>query len=206
MSEGEARRSSSQGEARRSSSERGARRSSSTQPLTDAELEVVLRPYESEIVRVYEVFTFRRPLAYVLLLAVVFGTFGFAVQSEAGAFASIALVLFVAYVAFAVWSYFGAKIGPFLFPAKEFPGFPSFEEIVKQISIFYAGPGAAAKGTILGGACLGLAFVFRYVPALWLTLALAIIVLVGPGVLLHPAVYPYWSPYLLNLQVKQKTE
>jgi hypothetical protein len=163
-----------------------------------------LQPYERAIQWAQEVLLFHRPLVLGIIIVGLLVFAHFVSASESGVVATLVLIVCVYYAALVVYSFFGARLAPYL--SAELPPIPpdqsnrvrSVSEISSLIGsisgLFAKIPAIPLKGILQPIFLLLLAVVLHDAELLVFNLVVVLVLLLLPGVLLLPPVHAVWSP------------
>jgi hypothetical protein len=177
-----------------------------------------LGPYEAAYKNIQGVLFFRRPLPFALLLLVVELLFLFAYAKGLGVLSVAALLLALYYAGRLLVGRFRADLIAVLFPpidegAPPVPNriypLPPFCQRLSHISSALADAlervhSANAAGSVASLGTTAAAFallflVFAATGTFWPAFVLVHAALLGPGAVMHPAVFPYAEPHILRL-------
>jgi hypothetical protein len=167
-------------------------------------IEARLQPYERELRLAQEVLFFHRPLVLGVLVASFLAFAHFVSESEAGVIATVTLILCVYYGVIVVFEFFGPRLEPYLFsalPPLE-PGAPNRVRSVAEIAscvkaaqgLYAKVPSIPMKGAVVPLFLVLLAVVLRNAELLVLNVVAGLALLLLPGILVLPRVYPLWRP------------
>lgn len=150
-----------------------------------------LRPYENFVITLEKTLLFHYPIAFVSLMIFTVSYFYFIIISDCGVIASLGLLSAMLYSAAVVWNYAKKILEPFLFRTNKIETrIRSFEEICDFFdAIFRKLRISRFRVTISLIILVLIGYLFRNIRAVYVVFALTVILLITPGILLHPTVY-----------------
>ncbi|OHT07062.1 hypothetical protein TRFO_24714 [Tritrichomonas foetus] len=176
-----------------------------------------LQAYEQYVFNLEGMLFWRRPIPMVILLVLVESFFIFVKCSNLSTFAVVFLLIALRYLAEIVYKQFGATLGPILFPPIDegkpeetnriYPLLPMCQRgsylcsviynKIKEIKAALSQPTTKTTLYAAGVASAGFLF-FWVVGTFWFNFVLVNLVLLAPGIVMHPQVFPYCEPYILK--------
>ncbi|KAK8894801.1 hypothetical protein M9Y10_023239 [Tritrichomonas musculus] len=176
----------------------------------------VLQPYEEYVFRVEGMLFWRRPIPMGILLAIVELTFIFVRCSHLTFLSVLSMILAFRVIIELLYVKFGSLISEKLFPPINpgteeesnhiYPLLPICQRSSYLASVVYIkvqnaktalqdNSNTTAKYIGLAG-FVGAFFFFWLAGSFWPTFILVNIVLLAPGIIMHPKVFPYCEPYV----------
>ncbi|OHS95217.1 hypothetical protein TRFO_02178 [Tritrichomonas foetus] len=177
----------------------------------------VIEPYSEWFFRLEGMLFWRRPIPMAILLVIVELTFIFVRASDLGLFSVLSMIIAFRYIIELLYKRFGDLITQFLFqPIDEgkegetnriYPILPFCQRGSYLCSVIYikiqdfkkALKENSAKAKMIAlGASIGAFFFFWVCGTFWPVCIFVNLVLLAPGIVMHPQVFPHVEPFILK--------